>query len=103
MQLVAHACIAAVGCLCGIHQAIYASATLHFAHVALDERQQVRLLTANFAPCQCTVEMACIFCRDALAVLRRQYVFEASPRKQDHKHHDLTATDAPALEQVSDP
>ncbi|KAL3157553.1 hypothetical protein ABBQ32_012008 [Trebouxia sp. C0010 RCD-2024] len=38
--------------------------------------------------------------RDALAVLRRQYVFEASPRKQDHKHHDLTATDAPALEQA---
>lgn len=42
------------------------------------------------------------FCRDALAVVRRQYGFKASPRKHDHKLHDVKANDAPALEQVSD-
>lgn len=41
-------------------------------------------------------------CRDALAVLRRQYGLEASPRKKNHRNHDLKAQDAPALEQVSD-
>lgn len=41
-------------------------------------------------------------CRDALAVLRRQYGLEASPRKKNHQNHDLMANDAPALEQVSD-
>ena len=51
------------------------------------------------------VEPACSitgmpFCRDALAVLRRQYGLEASPRKKNHQHPDLKAQDAPALEQV---
>ena len=40
-------------------------------------------------------------CRDALAVLRKQYGLEASPRKK-HGHHDVKAQNTPALEQVRD-
>ena len=100
MRLVTHTCLACALCLCGIHQAVCASITLYTAHVALDEGKQVCLHERQCVmPVYSIKEMA--FCRDALAVLRKQYGLEASPRK-NHRHHDVKAQDAPALEQVSD-
>ena len=100
MQLATHTCLARAVCICGLQQAVCASATLHTAHVALDEGEQVCCGHERqcVMPMYSTKKVPC--CRDALALLRRQHGLEASPRKKNHRHSDLKAQDVPALEQV---
>jgi len=76
--------------------------------VAVDERQQVSLYCQAFLStgklsglCYASTVATHVVYRDALAVLRRQYGLENSPRKrrQDTSHHNKQ--NGLALEQVT--